>query len=122
MLAVVKTPRTNLEISGEIPVTILKVLRTEFGKKLHVTPSKSSDDLESVFDSSSYKEFKNRVTVGDYVHTYRKNMGFTQSQLGEQIGKSRAYICDVEHNRRSLSKETAKKLAQIFKVSASKFI
>ena len=94
MLAVVKTPRTNLEISGEIPVTILKVLRNEFGEKLHITPSKCSNDLESVFDNSYYNEFKNRVTVGDYVRTYRENMGFTQSQLGEQIGKSRAYICD----------------------------
>ena len=66
-----KILRTNLKIGGEILVTILKVLRNELGKKLHITPSKNNHKLENVFNSSSYKEFKNSVTVEDYLCTYR---------------------------------------------------
>jgi DNA-binding XRE family transcriptional regulator len=117
MLAVVKTPRTNLRISGFIPVPILRVLRNEFGEKLSVTSDKTDKDLESVFDSVEYKNFKKRVSPADYIRTYRENAGLTQTELAEKLGVSRAYLCDIEHNRRAFSKQFAKQVADLLKIS-----
>jgi hypothetical protein len=49
MLAVVKTPRTNLRINGFIPMPVLRVLRNEFGEKLSVTSDKTDKDLKNAF-------------------------------------------------------------------------
>jgi DNA-binding XRE family transcriptional regulator len=122
MLAVVKTHRTDLRIQGFIPTPVLRILRHEFGKKLMVKSNDADDTLENVFESSEYKEFKRRVTPGDYVRTYRENKQMTQQDLGEKLGASRAYICDIEHNRRAISKEFAKKLSNFFQISVSRFI
>ena len=122
MLAVVKMPHTDLEIRGEIPAAVLKVLRREFGSKLTIMPDSTDEKLESVFESAEYEEFKDRITSGDYIRTYRQNLGFTQASLGEKLGVSRAFICDIEHNRRLISKQIAKKLSRLFDVSISRFI
>jgi DNA-binding XRE family transcriptional regulator len=122
MLAVVKTPRTNLHISGFIPVPILRVLRNEFGEKLSVTSDKTDKDLESVFDSVEYKNFKKRVSPADYIRTYRENAGLTQTELAEKLGVSRAYLCDIEHNRRAFSKQFAKQVADLLKISIGHLI
>jgi DNA-binding XRE family transcriptional regulator len=122
MLAVVKTHRTDLRIQGFIPTPVLRILRHEFGKKLTVKANDADETLENVFESSEYKEFKRCVTPGDYVRTYRENKQLTQPELGEKLGVSRAYICDIEHNRRAISKEFAKKLSNFFQISVSRFI
>jgi DNA-binding XRE family transcriptional regulator len=122
MLAVVKTPRTNLRISGFIPMQILRVLRNEFGEKLTVTSDKTDKELESVFDSAEYREFKKRATPADYILTYRENAGLTQTELAEKLGVSRAYICDIEHNRRAFSKQFAKQVANFFNISVAHLI
>jgi len=122
MLAVVKTPRTSLRISGFIPRPILRVLRNEFGEKLTVTTDKDDKKLESVFESAEYKEFKSRVSPADYIRTYRENAGLTQTDLAEKLGVTRAYICDIEHNRRAFSKQFAKQVADFFKISVAHLI
>ena len=119
MLAVVKTPLTNIEIKGAISPALLKLLKKEFGDALKV---KAETEAVNVFGTDLYKEFKDKVTPGDYVKTYRKNLGLTQAQLGKRLGVSRSYICDIEHNRRNISKEKAKTLSRIFKVSVERFI
>jgi len=122
MLAVVKTPHTNLRIKGFIPRPVLKVLRTEYGKSLEIKSDKDDEELVDFFDTDIYKDFKKRMKPGDYVKMYRENLGLTQVALGEKIEMSRAYICDVEHGRRSISKEIAKKFSKLFKISASHLI
>jgi DNA-binding XRE family transcriptional regulator len=84
--------------------------------------TEGDDALESVFDSEEYKAFRKRVTPAEYLRTYRENSGLTQAELGEKLGVSRAYICDIEHGRRSISKEFAKELSTFFKVSVGRFI
>lgn len=122
MLAVVRTSRTDVEIRGEIPAPVLKVLRHEFGNKLTLTPDPDDDELVDVFDTSEYKKFKKRVTPGDYVRVYRENLGLTQIGLAEKLGVSRAFVCDIEHSRRPVSKKMAKELSTLFRVSVSRFI
>jgi DNA-binding XRE family transcriptional regulator len=101
-------------MSGFIPRPILRVLRREFGKKLTVTPDKTGEELESVFGTEEYNEFKKRVSPADYVRTYRENAGLTQAELAEKLGVTRGYICDIEHNRRDFSKHFARQVADFF--------
>ena len=122
MLAVVKTPHTDLRIKGFIPRPVLKVLKTEYGKSLQVKTDKDDENLVDFFETDFYKDFKKRMTPGDYVRMYRENMNLTQVALGEKVGMSRSYICDVEHGRRAISKDIAKKLSKLFKISANHLI
>ncbi len=121
MLAVVKTPRTNLRLRGFIPRTVLTVLRSEYGKALHLTPDKADEELEDVFETEDYKEFKSNVKPGDYVRVYRENAGLSQVKLAEKLDVTRSYICDIEHHRREISKGFAKALAEYFKISIARF-
>jgi len=118
----VKTPHTDLRIKGFIPRPVLKVLKTEYGKSLEVKTDKDDDELVDFFETDFYKDFKKRMTPGDYVRMYRENMSLTQAALGEKVGMSRAYVCDVEHGRRAISKDIAKKLSKLFKISVSHLI
>ena len=122
MLAVVKTHHTDLRIRGFIPRPVLKVLKIEYGKSLEVKTDKDDDELVDFFETVFYKDFKKRMTPGDYVRMYRENMNLTQAALGEKVGMSRAYVCDVEHGRRAISKDIAKKLSKLFKISANHLI
>jgi len=122
MLAVVRTPRTNLRMRGFIPSRVLRVLRHEFGGHLTIKVEKEDTQVENVFDSTMYKEFKKRATPADYVRTYRENANLTQTELAERLGISRAYICDIEHGRRQVSRQFARQLANFFKISAGNFI
>jgi DNA-binding XRE family transcriptional regulator len=122
MLAVVKTPHTDLRIKGFIPRPVLKVLKTEYGKSLEVKTDKDDDELVDFFETDIYKDFKKRITPGGYVRMYRENMNLTQAALGEKVAMSRAYICDIEHGRRAISKEIAKKFSKMFKLPLEYFI
>jgi DNA-binding XRE family transcriptional regulator len=122
MLAVVKTPRTNIKMRGFIPAPVLRVLRSEFGNKLTVTADKGDSELENVFDSVKYMEFKKRISSADYIRAYRENAGLTQTALAEKFNVSRAYICDIEHGRRPISKQFAKQAANFFKISVEHLI
>lgn len=62
------------------------------------------------------------MTPGAYLRIYRDNAGLTQAQLAERIGKSRFRISEMERGIRGISKETAKLLAQIFKVPVGRFL
>jgi ribosome-binding protein aMBF1 (putative translation factor) len=122
MLAVVKTHRTNLRIRGFIPPPVLRVLRTEYGRNLTVTADKDDKEILSVFETAEYNEFKSRVSPADYIRTYRENAGLSQCALAEKLDVPRAYVCDIEHGRRAISKKLAKALAELFKVSVARFI
>jgi len=113
MLAVVKTLHTNLKISGFISTPVLRVLRSEYGQDLHVKTDKGDEELLDVFETDLYKRFKKKSKPGDYVLTYRENLGLSQEALGKKLGVSRAYICDVEKHRRSIGKDMAKHLAKL---------
>jgi DNA-binding XRE family transcriptional regulator len=122
MLAVVKTPHTDLKIRGFIPTAVLQVLRTEYGSHLRIEKQKGEDDLIDVFATDLYKRFKKTVKPGDYVRTYRSNLSMSQADLGEKLGVSRAYICDIEKHRRQLGKDMAKQLVKLFHAPLEFFI
>lgn len=76
-----------------------------------------------IVETDWYREIKSTITPGDTVRIYRENLGLTQAELGRKLGKySRQNISDIEHSKRSISKETAKKLSTIFTVPVERFL
>jgi DNA-binding XRE family transcriptional regulator len=122
MLVVVKTPHTELQIKGIVSPLVLKVLKEEFGAALKIRDESSNNEVINVIDTDLYKKFKASVTPGDYVRIYRENHSLSQTSLGEKLGVSRSYICDLEKGRRSISKAIAKKIAVLLHVPISRLI
>lgn len=121
MLAVVKTPRIDVRIEGDVPPRLLRLLKTEYGPELKLADDGENETVD-FFKTDFYRKTKKQMTPGTYVKIYRENHGMTQERLGEKLGVSKSFICDVEHDRRSISKEMAKKLSSIFRISADRFI
>jgi DNA-binding XRE family transcriptional regulator len=70
-----------------------------------------------------YRDIKSATTPGDAVRIYRENLGLTQAELGRKLGKySRQNISDIEHSKRNISIDTAKKLSNIFTVPVERFL
>ncbi len=93
MLAVVKTPRT------EEAEESLNYFETDFAKKM--------DKLSGPSDA---------------IRIYRENRGLTQEELGKKIGVSKNYVSDWENGHRTVSKDKAKLLGQLFGISSEYFI
>lgn len=118
MLAVVRKPHTNFRITGDVPRFLLVILKERYGDDLEV-----KNDAVSIFETDWYKNIKKKTTPGDNLHIYRKNHGWTQKELGLKLGGfSKQHISEMELNKRSISKKTAKNLAELFSVSVEKFI
>lgn len=121
MQVLVKTLRTDIRIQGEIPPRLLDVLRSEYGAKLRIC--EEEDERLEVTETSWYKEMKAQTSPGDVMRMYRKNQQMTQVQLGDQLGGlPRQTVSNMERGERAVSLATAKKLAAIFHVPASRFL
>ncbi len=121
MQALVKTPRTNIHIKGEIPSHILEMLRKEYGGDLKIY--EGDEEYVEVTESDWYKETAEITTPGDAMRIYRKNHQLTQEELGKKLGNvPRQIVSNMERGKRSISLATAKKLSIIFNVPASRFL
>ena len=125
MLAVVKKRRTKkrlFEIKGDIPKKVINYFRHEYGNAFEII-NEENDELIDIFKTDWFKDIDKATTPGDNLRIYRENIGLTQEELGKQLGNfSRQNISDMEHGRRSISKETAKKLSNIFNVPIDRFL
>ena len=124
MLAVVKKPHTKttlFEIKGNIPAGIMEYLHREFGQNVEIVDE--NEELVNIFDTHWYKAIKKNISPGDTLRIYRQNLGLTQTELGQKLGKfTRQKISDMENNKRSISKAVAKKLSKIFDVQVERFL
>ena len=122
MQVVVKTPHININIKGEIPKNLLKVLKEDYGNKLKLIED-PDDEFIDVFETDWYKDIKNKRNPGDAMRIYRENHDMTQEKLGEKLGGvSRQIISNMERGTRSISLKTAKKLAELFDVPVDRFV
>jgi DNA-binding XRE family transcriptional regulator len=124
MLAVVKKPRTNktlFKVKGDIPSEVIEYLEREFGQDVEVV--KDDEEFLNIFDTDWYKDISEATTPGDTLRIYRENFRMTQAELGRKLGKfTRQKISDMEHNKRAISKDVARKLSQLFDVPIDRFI
>lgn len=121
ILAVVKTPHIDMRIKGDVSPRLLRLLKVEDGPELKIA-EEDENELVDFFETDFYRKMKNKMTPGTYVKIYRENNSMTQDQLGAKFGLSKSFICDIERDRRAISKEFAKKLANFFQISVSRFI
>jgi transcriptional regulator with XRE-family HTH domain len=81
------------------------------------------DEVIDITESEWFKTISQKITPGAVVRTYRENLGITQQQLADKVGvDNSSYISDIEHGRRTVSKNLAKKFSEIFKISLEMFI
>jgi DNA-binding XRE family transcriptional regulator len=122
MLAVVKTPLTNIIIKGRISSKLIDVLIQEYGKSVHITRD-PEDEKFDVFQTDWYKRIKQKLTPGTYIKVFRQNKNMTQADLGKALGGlPRQHVSNMENGSRPISKKIALKLAKLFDVSVEKFI
>lgn len=122
MQAVVKTPRININIKGDISEKLLSILKEEYGEEIELYED-NDEELIDVFETEWYKNIKAKTTPGDNLKIYRENRGMTQEELGKLLGGiPRQHVSNMERGIRSISLKTAQKLIQIFDVSVEKFL
>lgn len=59
---------------------------------------------------------------GVFLAGARYREGLTQDQLAQATGIPRRHISEMEHNKRPIGKQTARKLAEALKVDARRFL
>ena len=121
MQAVVKTPRIEINIKGEIPDRLLSILQEEFGNDVQI--SDEDNETVDIFETDWYRNIKSKIIPGDNLRIYRQNHNMTQAELGQKLGNiPRQHISNMERGLRTISLKNARKLAVIFGVSPEKFI
>ncbi len=122
MQAVVKTPHIKVNIEGEIPENLLKVLKENFGNKLKIIDNPDEEVIDA-FETDWYKDIKKKMKPSDYIRIDRQNKNLTQAELGKLIGNtSRQYISDIEKGKRVVSLKLAKELAKVFDRPVERYI
>ena len=81
MQAVVKTPRIEVNIKGEIPPKLISLLEEEFGENLQLAEEDDEERI-NIFETDWFQDIKTQTTPGDNLKIYRGNHNLTQAKLG----------------------------------------
>lgn len=124
MLVVVNQPHIEgFRIEGNIPADILADLKKRYGSHLSVIQDEKDEDIFDDFRKTDfYREIKGDLTPAFNLSFYRRQRKMTQASLARILGVPRQVVCDMEHERRPISKAMAKRLAEIFDEPVSFFI
>ena len=63
-----------------------------------------------------------RIRVGGRLQKLRKQRGWTQVQMAEQLGLDRSYLADVERGKRNISIVNLEVIARGFGLTLSKLL
>lgn len=121
MLVVVNQPHINdFRIEGTISSSFLDSLKKEF--KDNIVICNDEDELVNVDETDWYRGIKAVMPPSVNLAFYRKERNLTQAKLAELAGIRKQAVSDMEHGRKSISKNMAKKLASILNCPVSDFI
>jgi len=81
-----------------------------------VTPM--SDESLQFLENITHK----KITIGNLLWSIRECEELTQIAFSKILGISRQYLCDIEHNRRTISPKTAIDFATKLGCSPTQFI
>jgi len=97
--------------------------RSAIASSARIISSQSEERLVDLEKTAEWKSFESAQSPGSWIAGLRASVGWTQAELGARLeGVSPARISDWEHDRRSVSKANAIKLARIFGVEAGRFL
>jgi DNA-binding transcriptional regulator YiaG len=114
----VARPGVILRFRSRTPARIIRRVEREYADYL----INGDDELVDISGTEWYKKMENKMTPGKMLKTLREVKELSQSKLGEMIGTPGSRISDYETGQRAISKEVAKKLAELFTVNAGVFI
>ena len=85
--------------------------------------SKADDEYINIFETEWFTKTNASMNPGENMKIYREIHKITQSELGKKLGDiPRQHISNMEKGIRGISKETAKKLSELFAVPIDRFI
>lgn len=118
MSVAVKARPISITFKPRTPPRVISSIRREYAQFIE----NQSVDSFDWFSSDIGKELDKQLTPGVYLKTLREAHDWTQATLGEKIGVSSTRVSDFENELRAISKDIAKKLAEVFKTSPARFI
>lgn len=63
-----------------------------------------------------------RLTLGKAIRSIRQGEGTSQVEFAKQLGVSKQFLCDLEHDRKIVSAKKAKQFAENLGYSTEQFI
>lgn len=118
MLAVVRTPHTEISLSGSGTSEILELLRSRFPVEiLDVPPPDDADESVDLFETDFWHENKHHVLAG-----YRLKHDMSQEELAKKSGISQSVISQYESGKRKITMRAAVKLGKALGEAPEKLI
>jgi len=118
--AATKARPIEFRVRANTPSKLLAEVRSRLSNWLL-----ADDDEELIdwFSTDLHKEIDARMTPGSWLRQLREAHGLTQKDLGVRLGRvSPARISDWENDRRAVSKDAAKQLSALFRISSDRFL
>lgn len=113
----IKTPGIILRFRPRTPSRIIKRIEQEYGNYLE-----KDDETVDPFSTEWYRNIADKTTPGDRLNTERFKASMTQMKLAELTGIPQHHISEMEHGKRPIGRETAGKLAKVFKTDYRYFL
>jgi DNA-binding XRE family transcriptional regulator len=82
----------------------------------------ASYGAEEAMESVAWKEIYPRFTGGVALRGARKRESLTQKQLAGLLGINQTHISEMEHGKRPIGKDMARRLAKVLKVDYRVFL
>ena len=71
-----------------------------------------STDKRKAFGSKDLEKRLGKLTVGEFLHTWRVSEEMSLADFGKLVGMSVANLCDIEKGRKGVSPEKAEQIAK----------
>ena len=115
--------RKRVTISVTLPIRLLQQLKREHGSKFQVHGPENEGSI-GIHESAWFKRISAELTPGRALRAYRENRGLSRADIAASLGPSTrtTHVADMEAGRRSISKETAKKLARVLNAPVERFL
>lgn len=117
MPAAVKTHPINIRFKSHTPKRVIQSVRKQYSSYII-----ADDETVDWFKTDLHKEISSRMTPAKTLRTFREMTGWTLAETGKRIGVSPYRVSDYETGQRDISKDLAKKLAEVFNTSPAVFI
>lgn len=71
-----------------------------------------STERRKAYGSKDLEKRLGKLTVGEFLHTWRTTEEMTLKEFGKLVGLSIANLCDIEKGRKGVSLEKAEQIAK----------
>ena len=71
-----------------------------------------STDRRKAFGPKDFEKRLGKLTVGEFLHTWRVSEEMSLADFGKLVGMSVANLCDIEKGRKGVSPERAEQIAK----------